>query len=703
MNNHKKTSRGYHSDGQGGTEEWVGIDGEGVTTAFEHKYVLLFCGDEYIEDPDGLQWPRIFEFLYSQRREKTAYVGFYLAYDFTQWLKTLPRGKAWRLLTDEGKQARKSRSPKLQGRYLPVDLDGWQIDILGAKRLQIRPRVCECGTVKCEHPQKKWMYICDAGHFFQCSFVQAIDPTSWQSDAPCTGEEFKTILAGKKRRASAKLDEEMRTYTRLEVKILARMMRSLDEGFRKLGITLSPQKWFGPGQAAQAWLLKQAGAIRTKDLPDIVPEWFLEAARLSYFGGWFEIMAHGIIPRISYEYDINSAYPSVIATLPCLRHGRYQQGIRSGHIAADLADTAVVYVEATVEGSNHSVGAMLHRTPDARILRPTKTRGWFDYQELKAACKAELIDSIQVDRWVSYEPCDCVPPFAGIAGLYETRLHLGKDSILGRACKLVYNSAYGKLCQSVGHPTTANPVYAAMITSGCRRMILDAIATHPRRTSAVLMVATDAVFFDSAHDGLSISSELGEWGTKRRLNLTLFKPGVYWDDAAREALHVGKLPVFKARGVSARDFGQQIERIDGMYREPEWLSIAENEETRVVKYLMGAHSWPTVYMATMFSMTSCLQALQKHAWEEAGRVQTKIVEQSSDPSDKRTAPYWIEEENFYRTRPRTVEDFKSTPYAKKFGLEDPYSDAYLDATLGVTPDDERPFVSIMRFIRDAGK
>src|SRR6266496_3012682 len=139
-NNHNKQRRGYQSgakprDGyRAGTDTWVGIDGEGITGPWGHKYVLLFCGDQYIEDPDGLQWPTVFEFLYSQRQEKTAYVGFYLGYDFTQWLKTFDRNRAWRLLTEEGKQTRKSRSPKLKGKYLPVDLPpeegeagyGWQ-------------------------------------------------------------------------------------------------------------------------------------------------------------------------------------------------------------------------------------------------------------------------------------------------------------------------------------------------------------------------------------------------------------------------------------------------------------------------------------------------------------------------------------------------------------------------------------------------
>src|SRR6185312_6510244 len=52
----------------------------------------------------------------------------------------------------------------------------------------------------------------------------------------------------------------------------------------------------------------------------------LDAARSSYYGGWFEIFAHGHIPEVTWEYDINSAYPAIISRLPCLSHGRWEYG-----------------------------------------------------------------------------------------------------------------------------------------------------------------------------------------------------------------------------------------------------------------------------------------------------------------------------------------------------------------------------------------
>ena len=73
--------------------KFCGVDGEG-SGKDPSKYVLLGCGQEQIDNPQGLTWKECFQFLYSQfqsRPKGTAFVGFYLGYDFTQILKSLPQ------------------------------------------------------------------------------------------------------------------------------------------------------------------------------------------------------------------------------------------------------------------------------------------------------------------------------------------------------------------------------------------------------------------------------------------------------------------------------------------------------------------------------------------------------------------------------------------------------------------------------------
>lgn len=711
-----KNSKGkvtHHAPGRKAIE-FIGIDGEGMTVEDSHKYVLFGIGEDQIEDTSGLRWSDIFEFLYDHYKAGNAYTGFFLGYDFTQLLKTLPKQKAWILLTKEGQALRKryTAGKDAPGRKAmphvaphPVECEGWQFDMLATKRLRIRPKLCDCELPTCPcKPKAPWLYACDVGGYFQSSFLTVINPKDWaEGTAVVTPEEYELIATGKGKRATAKLDDEMRMYNRLENVVLSRVMTTLDKGLGEIGIQLPPSKWFGPGQAAQAWLSNE-GVPPGEVINEIASTEMREAARMSYFGGWFELMMHGKIPGVSHEYDINSAYPSIIARLPCLLHGIYTRG--NGTPTVSDSDLCLVYANVwspKVDSPKRQyIGSMLHRNEDGSILRPLATEGWFWWDELKAAEAAGMVKKLdnkgkqQVQRWVKYEPCDCKPPMAGIAGLYQKRLDVGKKSPLGKAAKLIYNSSYGKFAQSVGEPVFGNPIYASRITSGCRRMILEAIGSHPDGKAAVAMVATDAVYFLTPHPGLPVSEKLGEWDYKARQNLTLFKPGVYWDDDARDAIANGENPHFKARGFVAADFLASIQRIDQEY--DGWRITPPQP----LKHKLGPVShkgWPAVDFTPAFSMITALQALRRNDWSLAGKVSngTKLI-QDSNPFTKRTGfdVDTFDGRTIYRTRPHfniwydvdrdnEATWIASAPYVKRFGMDDPFSDDYKEQ-LGITED-----------------
>src|SRR5882762_2441015 len=710
-----RRKRNFHPDAGShhplGTDDFIGVDGEGVTTrpGGDHKYVLFGAGDQQIENPDGLEWEEIFQFLYEQKRPRTGFVGFFLGYDFTQWLKTMPEERARGLLTIEGKEKRRSKSQKMHGKFLPVSLGEWEIDILGSKRLQFRHRPCMCLTVKCDHEAGPWVYICDAGGFFQTSFLNVINPKNWQEPI-VTDDEYALVLEGKERRATATLDTDMRQYMALEIDILQRVMRDLDKGFRKIGLFLTPQQWFGPGQAAQTWM-RQQSVPKREEIEAAVPDWFLEAAAKSYFGGWFEIMCHGIVEGVSHEYDINSAYPWIISTLPCLLHGRYTRG--TGTPKPSEGDKVLVYahVKNRNRGDRAYIGPALHRDTNGRIARPLETKGYFWWHELMAAKHAGCITSIRCTEWMTYSPCDCMPPLWKIKNLYKMRLEVGKNTSLGKAAKLIYNSMYGKFAQSVGSPVFGNPVYASLITSGCRTMSLDAIATHPGGQADVLMVATDAVYFLSEHPGLPISSELGEWDHAERSRLTLFKPGVYWDDAARAAIADGRHAVFKARGINAKEFSASITEIDHQFES--WRGKAPPVDSSMFTAeemaRLGFPQWPRVTFKAGFAMVTALQALIRHKWHLAGVIDSgddgfgKILAQNANPSDKRTNAWYDSqydpERPLYRTEPHPQgrNGLDSVPYEKRFGIDDPFSDESSQA-FGISPDEHQPYRGAFRLL-----
>jgi hypothetical protein len=671
-----------------GTIGFIGVDGEGINLPNgEHRYVLFGIGNDQIENENGLDWTDIFEFLIKHYRKGYAFVGFYLSYDFDRWLCTMPKERVARLITSEGRIARMSKSPNLHSRVLPVDIGYWQILMLGKKMMQIRKRHCRCET-NCRCTGKTpWMTICDAGPFFQTSFLKAIDPKSWQEPI-VTQYEYDKIKEGKGKRADANhIDDDMRYYNRLENTVLARLMRVLNNGFKEMGIVLSPGQWFGPGQAAQKWM-KNNDVPKAETIYEVVPEWFLEAARQSYFGGWFEIMMHGIIPDESHEYDINSAYPYIISSLPCLLHGTYERGIGKPPM-----DNEYVLVRASVSSYRKDklcgIGTMLHRDKTDRILRPTRTKGWFWKAEIDAAKRAGCVIRCRYYEWMSYDPCDCLPPMREVSGLYDLRIKVGKDTPLGKGCRLAYNSMYGKFAQSVGNPLFANPIWASLITSGCRTMILDAIATHPKGKWDVAMVATDAVFFATPHPKLPISKRLGEWDHTIRNNLSLFKPGVYWDDKTRMAIAKDESPTFKARGIAAADFAHSLIQIDEQFQQ--W-----NANPPKLSFNPGTiDGWPFVEFVTGFAMVSCLQAIRRGKWELAGYVsQTGRMVQNANPYDKRIGAWADTLEDgrtIWRSEPWTfpANDCESKPYQKRFGMDDPWS-LERKEMFGITPDGTVP-------------
>lgn len=623
--------------GNSGVTKFIAVDGEGVTNpeTGEHKYVLLSVGDQSLHrDGRELTTHEIFAFLWKNYNPRFAYVGFFLGYDFTMWLKGLPPSKARKLLTTEGIEARrrdKARQP------FPVDWNGWEFDSLGLRRFKLRP----IGS------KKPWMVICDAGSFFQASFLSVIDPKKWSTPI-LSQKEWETIVEGKSIRSDAVFDEKMVTYNVTENRVMARLMEELDKGFMGAKVFLNRSQWFGPGQPAKEWL-DQQNSICTDELHTVVPPDVLAAARDSYYGGWFDIMAHGHIPGKTFGYDINSAYPMAISKLPCLKHGKWVPW-RKGD-----GCTALVYAVAEVKrkvGGVH-IPVLPHRDKHGHILRPLRTEGWFWHDELLAASTLGTVFHVK-HGWSFVPGCDELP-YAAIEDLYYERLRVGKNTPHGMANKLLINSCYGKFAQSVGSPRHGNPIYASMITSVTRQMIITAISTHPRPQD-VVMVATDGVYFMSKHPHLELSaSKLGAWDEDSKDNLTLFMPGVYWDDGFRKDIKAAKL---RSRGVSARDLAYAASEVDDKFND------------------FNGMDWPGVRVPISFGLLSAKQALHRNNWQACGRIvsadrgdEEAIKILSSNPKNKRY-PVARNHDGIWRTVPYDVcsSGQVSVPYERQFGI-----------------------------------
>ena len=628
---------------------FVGIDGEGVDRPDgKHEYVLLGIGDEFLFNPDysALEFDQVLSFIcdYQRSHPLAIQVGFFLSYDFSQWFKTLPANRAEYLLSKTGIAKRQPKNQKMPVPF-PVSWGPYEFDILGTKRFKVRIK----------GRKQKWTYVLDTSSFFQTSFLKVLKDYDVATD-----EEWSIIEDGKQNLRGITLDygealpPEMFIYTALENALHARVMSELNKALTSQDVRLKATQWFGPGQAAQNWLNTNAKEHTGEAIRAVVPDHIREKARATYYGGWFEVMAHGIIPGPIYAYDINSAYPMATTELPCLLHGDWipQAGgeLELWHVA--------------VKGSQ-CIGPLQYRSPKGAILRPHESSGWHWSDEVLMSVDAGLIDEYTVNEvWSFHRYCDCNPPLTGLRGLYNYRIRDGgkyKNTVEGKAIKLVINSMYGKLAQSIGNPRYSNPIYASRITSYCRRQIMEAIATHPDGPRAVYMVATDGVFFGSPHPSLPLSAELGHWEESIYGEMCINKPGLYW-------LTDNKSVTVKSRGVGSK----VLEAAIADYEE-QWIRLRDTLISNRTTYLFDNPKdvpWPETDLLIPFSVVTPSAAMNSlHDWSQCGAVRLNTIQRDkTTPAKKRYAqPFILEGESFIRTNPLSVRTTETTPYDGTFG------------------------------------
>jgi DNA polymerase type B, organellar and viral len=469
---------------------FVGVDGEGGEINGRHEYLLLRAGDKVLETGRPLRTLECLQFLYGLE-EHRRYVSYFFTYDVTMILRDMPLGKVKDLLNREvrtsvdGTQTRR------------VSWQGFMLDWLPGKEFRVGKYVGP-GHIR-------WVIIDDVGAFFQCSFVEAL--RRWN-----VGDEtlLKRIAASKAKRSSFRdITDLTRLYNKKECDLLVLLMNEFRRVCGEVGPY--PRHWQGPGNLASAWL-------NSRHVPyeHNVPYEAMSMARDAYYGGRFEITAVGSIRRKIYQYDINSAYPAVIRTLPCLIHGAWKHSINT-------TPRRPLYV-AQVRFSHRAdtfLGTLPIRSPKGNIYYPIRGEGVYWSTELSAArragCQIQILES-----WEYIKECSC-KPLDWMEEVYTHRKRVGKSN-KGNALKLAMNSIYGKFAQSIGRPKWANPVWAGLITATTRAQIIDACTLVQGQN--VLMIATDGIFTDKPLN-LPIGSGLGEWELTEHSSIFILQPGMY--------------------------------------------------------------------------------------------------------------------------------------------------------------------------------
>lgn len=494
---------------------FVGVDGEGGDFYGDggHEYLLLRAGEHVLETGRPLTSGECLAFLADLPKGKL-YVSFYFDYDVTMMLRGLPEERLRRLL-DPNLRRKNPCSPTF-----PVDWGQFQVDYVSHKEFRVRRR----------GKGAQWTIVSDTGSFFQEAFAKALaDGTvggalqKWLGEAPEYTAIIRGIAEGKgKRNEFGPMTDYEREYNRHECELLAVMMEKYRDMCDRL--ELRPLKWQGPGQLVTSFF-KRERFPRHDDLEiyDRIPD-FIWFANNAFYGGRFECCHFGWIGQNVYQWDINSAYASVYHKLPCLVHSLW---VRRTKVPSSDRKSDSIYVADVrfKHPKGWSVNTLPIRTDKGTLIFPREGRGIYWSAEIDTARRNGVEIELVGACWECVPKCGC-QPFEKVYELYAERQRLG-SSTQGRPLKLMLATLYGKFAQTVGCAPFASPVWAGLITSFTRAMLVDAALAPGNGGSDVIMLATDGLYTLDDRPTLTIGKKIGEWDYKLHESMLAVQSGVY--------------------------------------------------------------------------------------------------------------------------------------------------------------------------------
>lgn len=471
--------------------EFVAWDGEGITYpgAPAQSYVLFGAstGDRISKPSLGTEDCFNLLLAVEQAHPDAVHVGFALKYDCNMMFRDLERKHLFRLY-----------------RTHKVRWHGFWIEYRPGKWLNIRK-----GSVT--------MRLFDVWGFFQSSFVTACERFLGADDP-----ELDAIRKGKQARQTFTYDQLepfIVPYWEGELRLLVRLMDSLRDDLDEAGLPV--RSWHGPGAVANTVFRSNNVHSAKSETPKEVNR----AAQYAYAGGRFELFKVGNYKGPVWEYDINSAYPTAIATLPNLARGTWErsESFQPEHFGV----WHILYDGArSTRASFTKPYPLFNRDKNGNVSYPPATEGWYWTPE------ARLVPTKYITHGYVFIPSDDDKPFAFIPEMYERRQQWkaqGKSA--EKALKLALNSLYGKMAQRTGWLQEGDPIprwhqleWAGYVTSMTRATLWDAIY---QAGQSIIAVETDAVF-TSKPLSLPTGTGLGQWEVTEFDSLLYLQSGMYY-------------------------------------------------------------------------------------------------------------------------------------------------------------------------------
>lgn len=541
---------------------FVGWDGEGRDVEGKHEYTLLHNSrGKYIHDPHGLSTSECLKFLLRESNdcgnEKAIHVGFAFGYDVNMMLKDVPEHLLRQLNGDffNNETNQWERTGKEECKWFDETEQKWyylayrprkffRVSRSKGKNLWVEKTRGD-GSVYYKRDIECTLNMWDVFGFFQCSFLNALNEY-WPDKEEIPG--FDTIVCQKENRGSftEDTDEDVRFYCELECEYLARTMVKLRQYLMECGI--NNFAWDGTGAVAR-YVLQKA---HIKDYMAPTPAHLKTPVGIAYSGGRIETVFVGREEGTFYDYDLNSAYPSIQCDLPCLAHSRFVHGgkkpgkISLVHLKWSFQQCCHLnFRMCTCHSdykSEHTWFPLFFRAAhNGEIKYQPHGEGWFWQDEYLAALAflekskvtlGHVREYVRVIECYNLETSCNHKPFDFLREQYARRKKMkAAHNAAQIALKLSINSCYGKLMQQVGG-TIDNPPpffqveWGGMITSAVRaKLVMAALTTTPRN---IIYFATDGILSRAPLD-VPIGNEMNTWEIKNVYDeAVVVVPGVYW-------------------------------------------------------------------------------------------------------------------------------------------------------------------------------
>ena len=612
--------------------------------------------------------------LKTDHPQSPVFVMFAAMYDWSMWLENVSFGRAYSIVRQ------REFEPPCKRRQGYQFLGRWAVQMQPHRKLdvgELRWLDDPYGKSHRDHPdyqapakgQGQKLQFVRKIRIYDCfrhspkSFVKTIKPLAERGLIP--KDVFDRIKINKLKRGSFhnELIETVKEYTSDELHSLCVFMTMMRDAYWN-ALEIKLKSFHSPASAAAA-LLNKLGIRDKNNVPG--HSWSVKSINLeyeqiiahhAYYGGRFECMYKGLFDYTTFNYDLASAYPYAMQSLPSMRGGRWErETYPSGDIFKRIEASCIlsIFRVAFAFPIKTPFYPLPYRIADGSILYPQIGEGFYMRDDLLAAidyCRKYKINPasaviIKEANW--FYPTDEASndvkngraPFAPIAAAFDKRIEFDQKDPDGPeqlAIKLMINSVYGKTAERIYRgsedgepiiPPHISPWYASAITAHTRRELMKAALLNP---DVVLQFATDALNTSTPLKLPRLKSEadiaakveikrLGDWTWKEVPRCLMIQSGLaFYLNSDRSVSEV------KCRGLPLKDLAAATRTVNEIFEQWQrpYEGLFDKKKARSVK----------VSMQVFMAITSAIVSPQSYKRRGHWGIVTKTIG-LDDPGGKR--------------------------------------------------------------------